>query len=48
MKFVAPEMEISFFSTEDVITASQNNNHYYETTTTMSGSADCPAELPMD
>ena len=48
MKFVAPVMEITYFSTEDVITASRNYNDYYETTTTMSGSADCPAELPMD
>ena len=45
MKFVAPEIEVKYFCTEDVITASQN---YEETYTTMSGAADCPAELPMD
>ncbi len=44
MKFVAPEMEIKMFSTEDVLTASQENA---ETTTSMF-QPDCPAELPMD
>lgn len=43
MKFVAPEMEIKMFSTEDVLTASQEA----ETTTSMF-QPDCPAELPMD
>ncbi len=44
MKFVAPEMEIKLFSTEDILTASQETD---ETTTSMY-QADCPAELPMD
>ena len=44
MKFVAPEMEIKMFSTEDILTASQGSA---ETTTSMY-QADCPAELPMD
>ncbi len=48
MKFVAPELEVMYFSTDDVITASQNTQTTYETMTTMSGAADCPAELPMD
>ena len=47
MKFVAPEMEIKLFSTEDVLTASE------VTTATTSSSwiyyqPDCMAELPMD
>ena len=43
MKFVAPEMEMKLFSTEDILTAS---------VTTVSEKTlyqpDCPAELPMD
>lgn len=42
MKFVAPEMEMKLFSTEDILTASEG-----KTTTTMY-QPDCPAELPMD
>ena len=44
MKFVAPEMEIKLFSTEDILTASKDD----ETTTTLYYQPDCPAELPMD
>ena len=44
MKFVAPEMEMKLFSTEDVLTASQEVG----TTTTSMFQPDCPAELPMD
>ena len=46
MKFVAPEMEIKMFSTEDILTASQEG----EVTTTEKSlyQPDCPAELPMD
>ena len=43
MKFVAPEMEMKLFSTEDVLTASQEIS-----TTTSMFQPDCPAELPMD
>ncbi len=43
MKFVAPEMEMKLFSTEDVLTASVE-----ATTTTSMFQPDCPAELPMD
>jgi hypothetical protein len=46
MKFVAPEMEIKMFSTEDVLTAS-GETVPAETTTSMY-QPDCPAELPMD
>ena len=44
MKFVAPEMEMKLFSTEDILTAS------VQTTTTEPTlyQPDCPAELPMD
>ena len=42
MKFVAPEMEMKMFSTEDVLTASQ------ATTEETLYQPDCPAELPMD
>ena len=45
MKFVAPEMEIKLFSTEDILTASEEEEtssewDFYQ--------PDCPAELPMD
>ncbi len=43
MKFVAPEMEMKMFSTEDVLTASQAT-----TTEETLYQPDCPAELPMD
>ncbi len=46
MKFVAPEMEMKLFSTEDILTASQGSASQ-ETTTSMY-QPDCPAELPMD
>ncbi len=46
MKFVAPEMEIKMFSTEDILTASTETQPA-ETTTSMY-QPDCPAELPMD
>lgn len=41
MKFVAPEMEMKLFSTEDILTASVETEDeiFYP---------DCPAELPMD
>ena len=41
MKFVAPEMEMKLFSTEDILTAS-------EETTESLYQPDCMAELPMD
>ena len=44
MKFVAPEMEMKLFSTEDILTASGETT----TTTTSMYQPDCPAELPMD
>ena len=41
MKFVAPEMEMKLFSTEDILTASvETEDTLYQ--------PDCPAELPMD
>jgi hypothetical protein len=41
MKFVAPEMELKLFSTEDILTASgAAEDELYQ--------PDCPAELPMD
>ena len=42
MKFVAPEMEMKLFSTEDILTAS------IETEEEEIFQPDCPAELPMD
>ena len=43
MKFVAPEIDINLFSTEDILTTS------IETTTyELFWAPDCPAELPMD
>ena len=39
MKFVAPEMEVKMFSTEDVLTTSSTEM------TTVQG--DCEAELPL-
>lgn len=42
MKFVAPEMEIKLFSTDDILTSSS------EEETTEEYCPDCPAELPMD
>ncbi len=45
MTFVAPELEIAYFSAEDVLTSSQE---FDETTTTLGPGAFCPAELPMD
>lgn len=41
MKFVAPEVEVKLFSTEDVLTSSS-------TTIETLYQADCKAELPMD
>ena len=40
MKFVAPEMEMKLFSTEDILTASVETPTLFQ--------PDCPAELPMD
>ncbi len=45
MKFETPEITISYFSTEDLITSSFDE--YSTTTTTLIGPL-CPAELPMD
>ena len=43
MKFVAPEMEVKMFSTQDILTDSQES----ESETEMF-QPDCDAELPMD
>ena len=48
MKFVAPEMEIKMFSTEDILTASQGAEETTTTTEWEFFQPDCPAELPMD
>lgn len=43
MKFVAPEMEVKMFSTQDILTDSQESDE-----TTEMYQPDCEAELPMD
>lgn len=40
MKFVAPEMELKMFSTQDILTDSEETTEEFQ--------PDCPAELPMD
>ncbi len=39
MKFVAPEMEVKMFSTEDVLTTSTTEQTFIQ--------GDCEAELPL-
>ncbi len=49
MKFVAPEMELKLFSTEDILTASQESEGTEPTTSTSElFQPDCPSELPLD
>lgn len=50
MKFVAPEMEMKLFSTEDILTASSTEAGATEATETTKSmyQPDCPAELPLD